>query len=209
MQYQVTEDEAQISKNPHHIFNLNIILTHLFLSLIILKTTGNEAFNPLMFGLVPLFSTLVFAFIYFRGQAKIKTDTWFIAANWVLVWRRGRILIMSYIAAFALIALYKLFSFIMPGGLSMNDFSDAGTSTPIFQIIVMYFGAAIIFFTVLVTFFQTGISVYDCSKGIIDKSIEKHIPRDENSNIELGEFDDRPAPAPIASRNAPQDLEQK
>lgn len=188
MQYQVTEDEAQRAKNPHHIYNLNIILTHLFLSLTILKTTG----NPVMFILIPLISMSVLAYIYYRGQQKIKQDTWFVAAHWVLAWHRGRILIGSYIVGLTLVAIYNLIQWAIPGGLSMNNFADDGSSTPIFQIITMFFGGAIVFFTVLITFLQTGISVYDCSKGIVDKNIAKYLPRTENANLELGEYDDRP-----------------
>lgn len=185
MQYQVTEEEAQRAKNPHHIYNLNILLTHLFLSLTVLKTTG----NPVMFILIPLISIAVLSYIYFRGQQKIKQDTWFVAAHWVLAWRRGRILIGSYVVGLTLVAIYSLVQWLMPGGLSMNNFADDGSSTPIFQIITMFFGGAIVFFTVLITFLQTGISVYDSSKGIVDKNIAKYLPRNEQSNIELGEYD--------------------
>lgn len=188
MQYQITESEAHRAKNPHHIFNLNILLTHLFLSLSVLKTSG----EPLMFALIPLISVLVLSYVYFHGQKKRQTDTWYVAANWVLAWRRGRILIASYIGAIVIVGAYELVQFIMPGGLAMNNFSDAGGSTPIFEVITMFFGGALIFFAVLITFLQTGISVYDASKGIIDKNIAKYIPRDENANPELGEFNDRP-----------------
>jgi hypothetical protein len=190
MQYQVTEEEAQRAKNPHHIYNLNILLTHLFLSLTILKTSG----NPVMFILIPLISISVLSFIYFRGQQKIKHDTWFVAAHWMLAWRRGRILIGSYILAIILVGLYELTQWLMPGGLAMNNFSAEGGSTPIFEIITMYFSAIIVFLAVLVTFLQTGISVYDCSKGIIDKKMAKYLPRGETANAELGEYDDRPQP---------------
>lgn len=192
MQYQITEEEAQRAKNPHHIYNLNIILTHLFLSLTVLKTSG----NPVMFILIPLISILVLGYIYLNGQKKIKNDTWFVAAHWALAWRRGRILIASYIVGLLMVAIYSLVQWIMPGGMSMNNFADDGSSTPIFQVITMFFGGAVVFFTVLITFLQTGISVYDCSKGIVDKNIAKYLPRDANANAELGEYDDRPQPKP-------------
>lgn len=190
MQYQITQSEAHRAKNPHHIFNLNILLTHLFLSLSILKTSG----EPLMFILIPLISGLVLGYIYWNGQKKRQADSWFVAANWVLAWRRGRILLASYIGAIVIVGVYELVQFIMPGGLAMNNFSDTGGSTPIFEIIAMFFGGALIFFAVLITFLQTGISVYDASKGIIDKKIAQYIPRDENANPEIGEFNDRPEP---------------
>jgi RsiW-degrading membrane proteinase PrsW (M82 family) len=188
MQYQVTDKESQRAKNPHHIYNLNIILTHLFLSLTVLKTTG----NPVMFILIPAISLIVLGFIYYKTQQKIKDDTWFVAAHWMLAWRRGRILIGSYMVGLSLVAIYSLSQWLMPGGMSMNNFSDDGSSTPIFQVITMFFGGAVVFFTVLITFLQTGISVYDCSKGIVDKNLAKYLPRDEKSNIELGEYDDKP-----------------
>lgn len=199
MQYQVTDDESQRAKNPHHIYNLNILLTHLFLSLTILKTTG----NPVMFILIPLISIAVLSFIYFKAQQKIKQDTWFVAAHWMLAWRRGRILIASYIVGLTLVAIYMLVQWIMPGGLSMNNFSDDGSSTPIFQIITMFFGGAIVFFTVLITFLQTGISVYDCSKGIIDKKMVQYLPRNDSANIELGEFDDHPTAQKPSTEDKP------
>lgn len=182
MQYQITDDEAQKSKSPHHIFNINILLTHLFLSLSILKMSVNLAWMIL----IPLISTAILLYIRANGLKKLKENTsWFIAANWILAWRRGRLLIASYLIAIGIVLIFQLFSMIMPsGGLAMNNFSDDGSSTPIFEYITMFFGGALVFFTVLITFLQTGISVYDCSQGIIDKKIEKFAPRDANSNPE-------------------------
>lgn len=192
MQYKVTEKEAQVAKNPHHIFNLNILLTHLFLSLSILKTSS----GMLWFALIPLISISILAYVKFNGNKKRKTDTWFIAANWELAWRRGKILIYSYILAIAIVGVYSLINMLIPSNFVMNDFSEDGTSTPIFQIITMILSSVIILIAVIITFLQTGISVFDCSQGIIDKKIEKFVPRDENSNEELGEYDDRAKAAP-------------
>jgi ABC-type uncharacterized transport system permease subunit len=187
MQYQVQDDEAQRAKNPHHIYNLNIILVHLFLSLSILKTTG----NMLMFILVPLISIAVLSFIRYKAYQKMRDDTWFVSAHWMLAWRRGRLLIISYAAAIFVVSLYLLLDWITPSGMTMNNFAEDGSSTPIFQIITMFFGGAIVFFTVLITFLQTGISVYDAGKGIVDKKMANFVPRDYDSNIELGEYNDR------------------
>lgn len=187
MQYQVQEDEAQRAKNPHHIYNLNIIIVHLFLSLSILKTTG----NMLMFLLVPLISIAVLSFIRFKAYQKMRDDSWFVSAHWMLAWRRGRLLIMSYAAAVILVAIYIMIDLLVPSGMTMNNFADDGSSTPIFQIITMFFGGAIVFFTVLITFLQTGISVYDAGKGIIDKKMARYVPRSNHANVELGEYNDR------------------
>lgn len=200
MQYQVQDDEAQRAKNPHHIYNLNIILVHLFLSLSILKTTG----NMLMFILVPLISIAVLSFIRYKAYQKMRDDTWFVSAHWMLAWRRGRLLIISYAAAIFVVSLYLLLDWITPSGMTMNNFAEDGSSTPIFQIITMFFGGAIVFFTVLITFLQTGISVYDAGKGIVDKKMANFVPRNEHSNAELGEYNDRDP-----GQKNPDDNEQK
>jgi hypothetical protein len=54
----------------------------------------------------------------------------------------------------------------------------------------MFFAGVVVFFTVLYNFLQTGISVYDAGKGIIDKKIERFLPRDANANVEIGEGDE-------------------
>ena len=187
MQYQVLDDEAQRAKNPHHIYNLNIILVHLFLSLSILKTTG----NMFMFILVPLISIAVLSYIRYKAYQKMRDDTWFVSAHWMLAWRRGRLLIISYAAAIVLVSIYVLIDWITPSGMTMNNFAEDGSSTPIFQIITMFFGGAIVFFTVLITFLQTGISVYDAGKGIVDKKMAQYVPRTDSSNAEKGEYNDR------------------
>lgn len=186
MQYVVTEEEAQKAKNPHHIFNLNILITHLFLALIILKFGVGLSWLLI----IPVISTSLMLFIRFTGRKKMReAKSWFIAANWMLVWRRGRLLILSYLVAIAIVAVFQLFSMMLPaGGLAMNNFSDDGSSTPIIEYIVMFFSGTLVFFAVLLTFLQTGISVYDCSQGIIDKKICACIPRDDTSNAEKGEF---------------------
>ncbi len=183
MHYQVTSEEQHVAKNPHHIFNLNILLTHLALSKIALELGGGD---PLHFILVPFVSLMVLSYIYFHGKTIAKTKSWFVAAHWQLAWRRGRILIMAYIMAIVIMILSHLVGLVIGGGLMMHDFSPGGTSTPIHEKITMFFAAVLVFVAVLVTFFQSGISVYDADKGIMDPKIAQYLPRDETSNIELG-----------------------
>lgn len=184
MHYQVTKEETHQAKVPHHIFNLNIILTHLFISYTTFEIAHGQNWP---FAFIILISLAVIAYIYIRGQKAIKTQTWFVAAHWILAWRRSRVLIMSYILAFAIVGLYLLSNVLFPGGLSMNSFDAEGTSTNIGEVIAMRFAATAIFVAVLITFMQTGISVYDAGKGIIDANIAKYLPRDDSSNPELGE----------------------
>lgn len=187
MHYQVTSDEQHLAKNPHHIFNLNVLITHLAISQVSLEIGHGD---PTYFILVPLISMMVLSYIYFHGKKVVERGSWFVAAHWMLAWRRGRLLIMAYIAAIVIMILSHFIGSLLGGGLMMNDFSTDNTSTPIHEKITMFLSAVLIFATVLITFLQTGISVYDAGKGIIDPSIAKYLPRDDASNVELGEGTD-------------------
>ncbi|KUJ71228.1 hypothetical protein [Thiomicrospira sp. WB1] len=187
MRYQVTKDEKFLAKNPHHIFNLNILITHLAISKVALELGGG---NPFYFLMVPGISLLVIAYLYFHGQKVQTRGSWFVSAHWMLAWRRGRNLIISYAVAVVVLVLATILGNVFGGGLMMNDFSDSGSSTSIIQKIGMFFAGVVVFFTVLYNFLQTGISVYDAGKGIIDKKIERFLPRDANANVEIGEGDE-------------------
>jgi len=187
MRYQVSELDTKLAKNPHHIFNVNVIVTHLALSQVALEIGhGNAA----AFLLVPLISSLVIAYLYFHGKKMAQTHSWFVGAHWTLAWRRGRNLLIAYAVAITVMSIAALLGNLFGGGLMMNDFSTEGSSTSIIEKIGMFFGALTVFFTILYNFLQTGISVYDAGKGIIDPKIATFHPRDEHSNIELGEGDD-------------------
>jgi hypothetical protein len=181
MHYQVTEDEKSRAKTPHHIFNINVIITHLFGAMIVLEI--GESFELF---LVPIISSLVILYLYTKKNKVTKSDTWFVASHWVQAWRRGRILLFSYGIAIAMVLLYMLIDTVFPGGFSMNDFSTEGTQTSLGEVITLRFAAVVIFVAVLITFMQTGIAVYDAGNGISNPAIEKLLPRDENSNLELG-----------------------
>ncbi|MDG6778919.1 hypothetical protein QCB44_09385 [Thiomicrorhabdus sp. zzn3] len=189
MHYQVTEDEKRRAKTPHHIFNINIIITHLFISMIVLEI-GDTA----QLLLVPVISSLVIAYLYFKRKQVVEQDTWFVASHWTMAWRRGRILLISYAIAIGMVALYTLIDLIFPGGFTMNDFSTEGGQTNLGEIITIRFAAVVIFVAVLITFMQTGISVYDAGNGISNPAIEKFLPRAAGANAELGNGSDE-APA--------------
>ncbi|WP_029406601.1 hypothetical protein [Thiomicrorhabdus sp. Milos-T2] len=181
MHYRVTEDEKRRAKTPHHIFNINIIITHLFMSMIVLEI--GSSFELL---LIPLLSSLVIGYLYITSRKEAKKDTWFVASHWTMAWRRGRILLISYAIAIAMVLLYLLVDMLFPGGLSMNDFSTDGNQTNLGELITLRFAAVVIFVAVLITFMQTGISVYDAGNGISNPALEKFLPRGETANEELG-----------------------
>lgn len=183
MHYQVTEQDTRLAKNPHHIFNVNVIVTHLAISQVSLEIGHG---NPFYFLLVPAISSMVIAYIYFHGKKMAATQSWFVGAHWTLAWRRGRNLLIAYAVATLIMVLGALLGNLFGSGLMMNDFSAEGSSTSIIEKISMYFAALSVFVTILYNFLQTGISVYDAGKGIIDAKIERFLPRDENSNPELG-----------------------
>lgn len=185
MHYQVTDQETHLAKNPHHIFNINIIITHLFISMIIL-----EIGSTVTLLVIPFLSSLVLAYIYFHGKKVQQKGSWFVSAHWALAWQRSKTLLISYGIALVMVLLYVLIDTLFPGGFSMNDFSAEGTQTNLGEIITIRFAALVIFLAVLITFLQTGISVYDAGKGIIVPKIEKVLSRNSDSNAELGEGDD-------------------
>ena len=81
MQYQITPDEATRAKVPHHIFNFNILITHLFAAYTILEI-GHGRMLPFL--IIPTVSTLVILYLCTRVKRKLETDTWFVAANWLV-----------------------------------------------------------------------------------------------------------------------------
>lgn len=187
MHYLVTEEDTRLAKNPHHIFNINVIVTHLAISQVSLEIGHG---NPFYFLLVPAISGLVIAYIYFHGKKVASEQSWFVGAHWALAWRRGRNLLIAYAVATSIMILGALLGNLFGSGMMMNDFSAEGSSTSIIEKISMYFAALSVFVTILYNFLQTGISVYDAGKGIIDQKIERFFPRDENSNPELGMGED-------------------
>ncbi len=187
MHYSVTPQEISAAKMPHHIFNLNVILTHLAISQVVLEIGDGSASNLII---IPIISIMVLSYIYFKSKKLAHGDSWFVAAHWTLAWRRSRILIISYAVALTIITITTLLGSLLGGGMMMNDFTTDGTSTPIHEKITMFLSAVIVFFTLLIMFLQEGISVYDAGKGIIDPSITKYLPRNEHSNPELPEQKD-------------------
>jgi len=67
MHYKITKKEAFSAKTPHHIFNLNVILTHLAMSKVALELGDG---SPLNFIIIPVISIMVISYLYFKTQAK-------------------------------------------------------------------------------------------------------------------------------------------
>ena len=191
MQYQTTQQELNQAKIPHHIFNFNILITHLFVAYTILEI-GHGAMLPFL--IIPAISTLVIFYLCKQVTRK-QSESWYVAAHWLTACRRGKWLIRAYIAATSLMLIYLVIDTLFPGGLKMQDFSSPdGGSTNITQIITLYFAAVIVFVTVLFTFIQTGISVFEAGQGIVDDKIETLLPRPDDMNTPLGKSDAEKAP---------------
>lgn len=186
MHYEVTAQETSAAKMPHHIFNINVILTHLAIAQVALEVGDGSPINLIA---IPIISTMVISYLYLQSKKRAEADSWFVAAHWTLAWRRGRALLISYGIAGLITAITFTLGNIFGGGMMMNDFSTDGSSTAIHEKITMFLSGVIVFGTLLVMFLQTGISVYDAGKGVIDAKIEKFVPRDEKANPELGEED--------------------
>lgn len=183
MLYQTTQAENRLAKMPHHLFNINILLTHLFLINIILEL-GLSSWS---YGLIPLISTLVLLTIYVKSQAKAKQDSWFIAVHWRLAWSRSKALLISYLAAFGIMLIYHLIDCLFPGGMSMNSLSleDIQSSQNIGEVIALRFSGTLIFVVVLWTFILTAGSTFNAGRGEIEQKWEKVLPRPEGVNPPL------------------------
>lgn len=180
MLYKVTPAETWRARTPHNLFNLNILIVHLFASYTIFELGG-----VMFLLLIPVVSALILFYIRHQSLAKRQTDTWFVAAHWTLAWRRSRILLMSYAIAIAMVVVYFAIDMLFPGGMSMNSLSiDEDAKQNIGEIIVERFAATVIFFAVIYTFILTAGSTFNAGRGEIDVNIVKYCPRDENANEE-------------------------
>ncbi len=115
MQYEVTDQDTRLAKNPHHIFNINVIVTHLAISQVALEIGHG---SPVGFLLIPAISGAVIAYLYFHGQKMIATQSWFVGAHWTLAWRRGRNLLIAYGVAIVVMSLAAVLGDLFGGGIN-------------------------------------------------------------------------------------------
>lgn len=162
MQYQISPSSSRSATYPHSWFILNLIIVHLFAFLIIL-----EIGTAMTILLIPVVSMIILAALWRVAQQKQQSDDWFVAAHWLQMTKRSKMLLIFYAVGFTL----GVFSYLMVG---FSPLKGDNITT-----IALRMGAVPIFLGVLATFVLSGGSIFDAQRGMIgDKLVESFPPSD-------------------------------
>lgn len=164
---QTTLDYTQKSraKTPHNIFNINIILVHLF-TLIILF----ELRLMYLFWLIPLISISIMAFQYYYRNtllANAKNDPeahWYVTANWALAIRHNRILFIAYLVCGSIFLTGYTIATSMTTDPNMSNIS---------MMIFLYLSGMLMLLTLVVTFVLSSGALWHTNKGEVTGALEK------------------------------------
>jgi hypothetical protein len=159
MQYRVTPDESQRAGYPHSFFILNLIIVHLFASYSMLEIGYGK---QVVF--IPFISLLVMTLLWSIAKKKLVSDNWFVAAHWLLMTKRIRLLVIFYIVGLVMGG----FTYFMVG---MSPLKGDDIST-----IALRMGAVPVFLGLLVTFVLSGGSIFDAQRGMVGHKIVEAFP---------------------------------
>lgn len=159
MQYRVTPKESQQAGYPHSFFILNLIIVHLFASYSMLEIGyGKQVIY------IPFVSMAVLGVLWYFAKQKRMTAHWFVAAHWMQMTKRIRLLIIFYIVGLVMGG----FTYFM---VSMSPLKGDDVST-----IALRMGAVPVFLGVLVSFVLSGGSIFDAQRGMIGHKITEAFP---------------------------------
>jgi hypothetical protein len=162
MQYQISPSSSRSATYPHSWFILNLIIVHLFAFLIIL-----EIGTAMTILLIPAVSMVILTVLWRVAQQKQRSDDWFIAAHWLLMTKRSKMLLVFYAVGFTL----GVFSYLMVG---LSPLKGDNITT-----IALRMGAVPVFLGLLTTFVLSGGSIFDAQRGMIgDKIVASFPPSD-------------------------------
>jgi hypothetical protein len=167
MQYQITPQTSKRAGMPHSLFILNLILVHLFASYTMLELGYGQQVI-----LIPFVSIVILTALWFKAKQLHKTNTdWFVAAHWLLMTKRSRLLIIFYVIGLVLGG----FTYLMVG---MSPLKGGDVTT-----IALRMGAVPVFLGLLVTFVLSGGSIYDAQRGVIGQKIVDQFPAPTDMTI--------------------------
>lgn len=159
MQYKISPNTSRSATYPHSWFILNLILVHLFASYTMLEI-GYA--SDVMF--IPLFSMVILAILWWVAKQKQQAGDWFVAAHWLLMTKRAKLLIIFYLVG----VLMGGFTYFMVG---MSPMKGGDVTT-----IALRMGAVPVFLGVLVTFVLSGGSIFDAQRGMVAQKIVDQFP---------------------------------
>lgn len=159
MQYQISSSSSRSATYPHSWFILNLIIVHLFAFLIIL-----EIGTAMTILLIPVVSMVILAGLWRVAKQKQQSEDWFVAAHWLLMTKRSKMLLIFYVVGFGL----GVFSFLMVG---LSPLKGDNVMT-----IALRMGAVPVFLGVLATFVLSGGSIFDAQRGMINDKLAQAFP---------------------------------
>ena len=159
MQYRVTPRESQRAGYPHSFFILNLIIVHLFASYTMLELGYGK---QVIF--IPFVSLAVLSVFWLIAKKKMINDQWFVAAHWLIMTKRVRILVIFYLVGLIMGG----FTYFMVG---MSPLKGDDIST-----IALRMGAVPVFLGLLVTFVLSGGSIFDAQRGMVGQKIVDAFP---------------------------------
>jgi hypothetical protein len=159
MQYSVNPTVSKQAGYPHSYFILNLIIVHLFASYTMLEIGyGKEVVY------IPFVSMFFLGLMWLTAQSKLKTANWFIAAHWLQMTKRIRMLLIFYVIGLVLGG----FTYFMVG---MSPLKGGDVTT-----IALRMGAVPVFLGLLVTFVLSGGSIFDAQRGMVGHKISDAFP---------------------------------
>lgn len=173
MQYPISHAISRSAAVPHSWFILNLILTHIFAFLIIMEI--GTAVHAII---IPFVSLLILGILWRVAIAKQHSADWFVAAHWLIMIKRSKILIIAYIIGITI------------GGLAWVALPTLKGQT---GNLVPYFLTGVpIFFGLLITFVLSGSSIFDAQRGIVNNAIVSAFPPPADWLIQHPAVDSQP-----------------
>jgi len=165
VQTTLNSDQIKQAKTPHNIFNLNIILVHLFGVVVLFELNLIH-----WFWLIPVFSLSIMLFQYNYGKSllnNLKQNPelpWYVAANWALAIRHNKILFIAYLVCGSIFLTGYTISSSMTTDPNMSNIS---------MMIFLYLSGNLMLLTLVVTFVLSSGALWHTNKGEITKVLEK------------------------------------
>ncbi|MDX1796889.1 MAG: hypothetical protein R3219_09190 [Hydrogenovibrio sp.] len=158
-------NHKRLARVPHNIFNMNIILVHLFAIVILF-----ELHLVHWFWLIPILSLSIMTAQYFYWKSLISNtesnlpDHWYIVANWSLAIRHNKIVFISYLVGGTVFLLGYTLS---------NDMTQDPNMSKIAMIVFLYLSGNLILLTLVVTFVLSSGAIWHTNKGEVTRVLEK------------------------------------
>ncbi|WP_024850631.1 hypothetical protein [Hydrogenovibrio kuenenii] len=158
-------NQKRRARTPHNIFNMNIILVHLFAVVILFELNLIH-----WFWLIPVISISIMLFQYFYWKSllteikKHAQSHWYIVANWSLAIRHNKIVFIAYLVCGTI--------FLTGYGISNYMTTDPNMGN-IGMMVFLYLSGNLMLITLVVTFVLSSGAIWHTNKGEITRALEK------------------------------------